>query len=121
MKHQFMVVAVVALSACSLPVTETPSELPVLSETAQHSRFAAFQEALELAQNDQPTPWQTSRALGGIVTPIDTIHSAADGWCRSYEEIIADGQKRYHLVGIACRKSSQGWLVLDVRPFTEQG
>jgi surface antigen len=121
MKHLCVIAAVGALSACSLLNTETPSNLPGLSEAAQDDRFATFQYALEHAQDDQAMQWHVSDASRGSVTPIDTVHSATDGWCRSYEEVIADGATRYRLVGIACRKSAQGWLVLDVRPFKEQG
>ena len=119
MRHCFAIVAVAALSACALPATEDPSELPTLNEAAQGKRFAAFQAALEYGRSDQPVQWKVSSAMRGSVTPIDTVRSRTDGWCRSYEELIADGAKRYRVVGIACRKSPQRWLVLDVRPFTE--
>jgi surface antigen len=119
MRHWFVIVAVAALSACALPTTEDPSELPTLNEAAQGKRFAAFQAALEYGRSDQPVQWQVSAELRGSVTPIDTVRSRTDGWCRSYEELIADGTKRYRVVGIACRKAPRRWLVLDVRPFTE--
>ena len=120
MRHCFVIVAVVTLSACALPATEDPSELPTLNEAAQDRRYAAFQAALEYGRSDQPVLWQVSSAeVRGSVTPIDTVRSRTDGWCRSYEELIAAGPKRYRVVGIACRKASQRWLVLDVRPFAE--
>jgi surface antigen len=100
---------------------EDVSDLPSLNETAQNKRFAAFQAALEYGRGDQPVPWQASAEQRGSVTPIDTVRSRTDGWCRSYEELIAADSKRYRVVGIACRKAWQHWLVLDVRPFTEGG
>ena len=98
MRHWFVIVTVAVLSACALSATEDASDLPALNEAAQGKRFAAFQVALEYGGSDR-----------------------TDGWCRSYEELIADGGKRYRVVGIACRKAAQRWLVLDVRPFTEGG
>jgi surface antigen len=121
MRHRFVIVAVVILSSCALPATEDPSELPTLNEAAQGKRFAAFQAALESGRSDQPVQWQVSAEQRGSITPIDTVRSSTDGWCRSYEELIAAGPKRYRVVGIACRKGWQRWLVLDVRPFTEGG
>lgn len=121
MRHRFVIIAVLTLSACALPTTEDPSELPALKEVAQGKRFAAFQAALEYGRSDQPIQWQVSEEQRGSVTPIDTVRSQTDGWCRSYEELIAADQKRYRVVGIACRKAWQRWLVLDVRPFAEGG
>jgi surface antigen len=121
MRHWFVIVTVAVLSACALSATEDASDLPALNEAAQGKRFAAFQVALEYGGSDRPVQWQVSAEQRGSVTPIDTVRSRTDGWCRSYEELIADGGKRYRVVGIACRKAAQRWLVLDVRPFTEGG
>ena len=121
MKHQFVIAAAFMLSGCVAPAGESPSDLPALSETAQSRRFAAFQNALEYVQGDHPVRWQVSADLRGSIVPIDTVRSKEDGWCRSFEELIATGPKRYRLVGIACRESARRWLVLDVRPFAEQG
>jgi surface antigen len=121
MRHQFVIAALVALSGCVAPAPEAPSDLPALSEQAQSKRFAAFQNALEYVQGDHPVRWQVSADLRGSIVPIETVRSTTDGWCRSYEELIATGPKRYRLVGIACRKAARHWLVLDVRPFVEPG
>jgi surface antigen len=98
---------------------ERPGELPVLSETAQAKRFAALQYALEHNVSERATVWEVSPAVHGSVAPLETVFSSTDGWCRDYEEVIADGRKRYRLVGIACRNPGSRWLVLDVRPFVE--
>jgi surface antigen len=121
MKHRFVIAAALTLSGCVAPGGESPSELPALSETAQSRRFAAFQHALEYVPGDHPVRWQVSAELRGSIVPIDTIRSREDGWCRSFEELIAAGPKRYRVVGIACRESARHWLVLDVRPFAEHG
>ena len=121
MRHWFVIITVVTLSACAQPAMEDVSDLPSLNQTAQDKRFAAFQAALEYGQSDQSVQWQASAEQRGSVTPIDTVRSHTDGWCRSYEELIAAGSKRYRVVGIACRKAWQHWLVLDVRPFREGG
>jgi hypothetical protein len=70
--------------------------------------------------DDHPTSWEVSPNLFGSIAPIETVLSSTDGWCRDYEEVIADDSRRYRLVGIACRKPGPRWLVLDVRPFVEQ-
>jgi surface antigen len=121
MKHPFVIAAVLTLSGCVAPTGDSPSDFPALSETAQSRRYAAFQDALEYVPGDRPVRWQVSPDLRGSVVPIDTIRSKQDGWCRSFEELIATGPKRYRLVGIACREATRRWLVLDVRPFTEDG
>ena len=120
MKHRLVIVAAFELSGCVSPA-ESPSDLPALSEMAQSERFGAFQDALESVQDDHPVRWQVSADVRGSIVPIDTVRSRTDGWCRSFEELIATGPRRYRLVGIACRKAAQHWLVLDVRPFAEQG
>ena len=119
-KRLFVIVPITALSACAAPNMEAPSDLPALSEAAQMRRHTAWQDALEHNAGGQTTTWSVSGARGSIA-PIDTVFSSTDGWCRDYEEVIADGAKRYRLVGVACRKPGQRWLVLDVRPFTETG
>ena len=121
MKHQFVIAAMLTLSGCVAPADESPSDFPALSEIAQSRRFAAFQDALEYLPGDHPVRWQVSPDLRGSIVPLDTVRSTQDGWCRSFEELIATGPKRYRLVGIACREAARRWLVLDVRPFTEHG
>src|SRR5690349_8439150 len=121
MKHWFVIITVATLSGCVQPAIENASDLPSLNATAQDRRFAAFQAALEYGQSDQPVQWQASAEQRSSVTAIDTVRSRTDGWCRSYGELIAADSKRYRVVGIACRKGWQRWLVLDVRPFTEGG
>jgi surface antigen len=121
MKHQFVIAAMLTLSGCVAPADESPSDFPALSEIAQSRRFAAFQDALEYLPGDHPVRWQVSADLRGSIVPLDTVRSTEDGWCRSFEELIATGPKRYRLVGIACREAARRWLVLDVRPFAEHG
>ena len=120
-KHLFVVVPITALSACSAPNMEVPGDLPALSEAAQMRRLIAWQYALGHNAGGETTTWSVSGEAHGSIAPIDTVFSSTDGWCRDYEEVIADGAKRYRLVGVACRKPGQRWLVLDVRPFTETG
>jgi hypothetical protein len=120
-KHLFAVVPITALSACSAPNMEAPGDLPALSEAAQMRRLTAWQYALEHNAGGETTTWSVSGEAHGSIAPIDTAFSSTDGWCRDYEEVIADEAKRYRLVGVSCRKPGQRWLVLDVRPFTETG
>jgi hypothetical protein len=80
MKHQFVII-VILLSGCVPSVTETPSDLPPLSEMAQSRRIAAFQNALEFAEDDHPARWQVSDDLRGSIVPIDSVRSQMDGWC----------------------------------------
>lgn len=117
MRHLHVMAAVVLLSACAQHGGEQPSELPALSEIAQSRRFVAFQDAMEKTPGDQTVRWQASAGTFGTIAPLDTVFSKTDGWCRSYEEAIANGDRRYRLVGIACRNAPRRWLVLDVQPF----
>lgn len=98
-----------------------PGELPALNQVAQSKRFITFEQAMEQSPSERSVRWQVSNEVFGSVTPIDTVYSRTDGWCRSYEEIIADGVKRYRIVGIACRDAPRRWLVLDVRPLGSRG
>jgi surface antigen len=120
-KHLFLLAPLLAISSCTTPPVETPTGLPALDGSAQAQRFAAVQYALENDQGGHPTLWQGSGDVRGSVAPLETVRSSTYGWCRDYEELITSGPKRYRLVGIACRKPGQGWLVLDVRPFAEPG
>lgn len=120
MKHLYMIAVMAALAACTVP-NMSPRELPPLGKLAQARRFAAWQHALEYNVSGTTSLWSVSDKLRGSIAPINTYFSHTDGWCRDYEEMIADGTKRYGLVGIACRKPGPHWLVLDVRPFTEAG
>ena len=121
MNPRFVLTALLALAGCTRPPAETPSALPALDEGAQMQRYAAVQYALENGQGGQPTLWLASESVRGSVAPLETVRSSTWGWCRDYEELITDGPKHYRLVGIACRKSGRGWLVLDIRPFAEPG
>jgi surface antigen len=118
-KHLLVLASLLAVIGCTTGPPETPTGLPMLDQNAQLERFAAVQYALENDQGGQPTLWQGSGDVRGSIAPLETVRSSAYGWCRDYEELITSGPKRYRLVGIACRKPSQGWLVLDVRPFAE--
>lgn len=80
----------------------------------------AFEQAMEKSPTDRSVRWQMSNAVHGTVTPLDTVYSKMDGWCRSYEEIIANGMQHHHIVGIACRDAQRRWLVLDIRPLAER-
>ena len=117
MRHLLATTPIALLLGCSLPAADQDNALPPLSGVAQSERYTAFQNAMERSPADGSVRWQVSNAVSGSVTPIDTVYSRTDGWCRSYEEIIADGAKRYRIVGIACRDAPQRWLVLDVRPL----
>ena len=117
MRFLLIMFAIVPLWACAVPKPEQPSEMPTLNEIAQSHRFAAFQDAMEKSQGDQSVRWQASAEIFGTIAPLDTVFSSTDGWCRSYEEAIANGVRRYRVVGIACRNAPRRWLVLDVRPF----
>lgn len=118
-KHLLLLAPLLAISGCATRPAETPPGLPALDGNAQAQRFAAVQYALENDRGGRPTLWQGSGDVRGSVAPLETVRSTTYGWCRDYEELITSGSKRYRLVGIACRKPSQGWLVLDVRPFAE--
>ena len=104
-----------------MPADDQASGLPELNEVAQSRRFIAFQDAMEKSPNDSSVRWQVSDDVVGIITPIDTVYSRTDGWCRSYEEIITNRAKRYRLVGIACRDAPRRWLILNVRPLRASG
>ena len=106
------------LAGCAVE-TPAPAELPALSEAAQARRFAAWQQALEKNAGGESTTWSDRGGARGSIAPIDTVHSQTEGWCRDYEELIASGEARYRVVGIACRKPGPRWLVLDVRSFAE--
>jgi surface antigen len=95
--------------------------LPALSERAQALRFATWQQAMERNVSGQTASWTDSSQLRGSIAPIETVNSTTEGWCRDYEEVIAAADKRYRVVGIACRKPGPRWLVLDVRAFNEAG
>jgi surface antigen len=120
MKCIIVLAALIAVCGCAELTTEGSGDLPALPEAAQAQRFAAFQYAMEHDPGGHPTTWEVSPVLRGSVAPMETVLSSTDGWCRDYEEVIADGAKRYRLVGIACRKPGPRWLVLAVRPFVEQ-
>jgi surface antigen len=120
MKRIIVVSALIAVCGCAELRTEQPGDLPALPKDAQVQRFATFQYAMEHDSGGRSTTWEISPALRGSVAPLETVLSRTDGWCRDYEEVIADGLKRYRLVGIACRKPGPRWLVLDVRPFVER-
>ena len=121
MKHLLVLASLLAIGGCATRPAEAPSGLPALDGNAQMQRFAAVQYALDNDQGGQPTLWQGSGNTRGSVAPLETVRARAYGWCRDYEEVITDGPTHYRLVGIACRKPGQGWLVLDIRPFTEPG
>ena len=121
MKYLFVIASLAAVSGCAVPNTQTPSDLPTLSQAAQKQRFAAWQHALEHNLGGETTTWRVSDDVHGSIAPIASAFSSTDGWCRDYEEVIAERTKRYRVVGIACRRPGAGWLVLDVRPFTETG
>jgi len=118
MKHVIKLLALLTVCGCTT-TNDQPGELPSLSEAAQGQRFTALQSALEHNVSGRATPWQVSPTSYGTVDPLQTVFSGTDGWCRDYEEIIADGSRRYRLVGIACRNPGPRWLVLNVRPFVE--
>lgn len=119
MKHAYLLAALIALSSCANPNATSSGNFPVLNQTAQTRRFGAWQYALEHNAGGKATSWGASAQVRGSIAPIETVFSSTDGWCRTYEELIAKGTKRYRLVGIACRKPGARWLVLDVRPFAE--
>src|SRR5689334_3860000 len=83
-----MVGAVTLVSGCVSSGREQPSQLPSLSEAVQNRRFTAFQDAMEESPGNSSVRWQISSEIFGRITPIDTVVSKSDGWCRSYEEII---------------------------------
>jgi surface antigen len=118
MKRLQVLVPLIVLAACAAP-SPTPADLPVLGDSAQARRFAAWQQALEHNTGGETTSWSDSGEVRGSIAPIDTVRSGTDGWCRDYEEVIAEGAKQYRVVGIACRKQGPRWLVLDVRAFTD--
>jgi surface antigen len=120
-KYLLVLASLLAVSGCTTRPAETPAGLPALDGSAQTQRFAAMQYALENDEGGQPTLWQASGDARGSVAPLETVRSSTYGWCRDYEELITSGAKHYRLVGIACRQPSQGWLVLDVRPFAAPG
>ena len=95
--------------------------LPVLSESAQALRYATWQHAMERNVSGQTASWAESSQVRGSVAPIETVSSTTEGWCRDYEEVIAAADKRYRVVGIACRKPGPRWLVLNIRAFNEAG
>lgn len=118
MKHVIKWLALLTVCGCTTTI-EQPGGLPSLSEAAQGQRYTALQSALEHNVSGRATLWQVSSASYGSVAPLETVFSKTDGWCRDYEEVIADGPRRYRLVGIACRNPGPRWLVLNVRPFVE--
>ena len=121
MKHLHLLVPLAVMAACAARNSMPESNLPVLSESAQTRRFVAWQQALEKNIGGETTSWSDSGEVRGSIAPINTVCSSIDGWCRDYEEVIADRTMRYRVVGIACRKPGPRWLVLDVRTFTEAG
>ena len=121
MKRLFVIASLAAASGCALPYTEAPSDLPSLSQAAQKQRFAAWQHALEHNRGGETTTWNVSDDVRGSIAPVGSVFSSTYGWCRDYEEAIAEHTKRYRVVGIACRNPEERWLILDVRPFTETG
>jgi len=118
MKYIIQLFVLLTICGCAM-TSEQPAELPALSRAVQLKRFAALQYALEHNVSGRVTVWEVSPASRGSVAPLETVFSRTDGWCRDYEEIIVNGRQHYRLVGIACRNSRSGWLVLDVRPFVE--
>jgi surface antigen len=120
MKHVIVLSVFLGMCGCAALTTEQPGDLPPLPEAAQLQRYAALQYAMEHDVGGRPAIWEVSPTLRGSIAPLETVLSSTDGWCRDYEEVIADGPKRYSLVGIACRKPGPRWLVLDVRPFVQR-
>src|SRR5262245_60851382 len=121
MRHLLVTATVALLSACSIAADDQASGLPALNEVTQSRRFIAFQDAMEKSPNDGSVRWRVSNDVVGAITPIDTVFSRTDGWCRSYEQIITDGATRYSVVGIACRDAPQRWLVLNVQTLRTSG
>lgn len=118
MKYVIEILVLLAICGCTTMI-EQPGELPSLSGAAQTERYAALQSALEHNVSGHARLWRSSPGSSGSVAPLETRFSSTDGWCRDYEELIADGPRRYRLVGVACRNRGPRWLVLDVRPFIE--
>lgn len=103
------------LAACALQRPPAPPPgYPILNGAAQVHRYEAMQEALDHNASGDPRLWIGPGRAKGRITPLETVSSKLYGWCRSYEEEIADAVQQQSVIGIACR-TREGWLVLDLR------
>jgi surface antigen len=109
----------VTASVAACAPTEKPSGFPALDAVAQARRSAAMQTAFETYPSGKIALWSENDRVRGRVVPLATLRTSLYGWCREYEERIANERNDYRLVGIACRTETGQWLIVDIRSYVE--
>ncbi|HEY6439919.1 MAG TPA: RT0821/Lpp0805 family surface protein [Acetobacteraceae bacterium] len=94
----------------------TSSDL-VLADSALRQRSYALQRALETQLSGSQAKWSDAdTGAAGIVTLVDTKHSAQYGWCRDFAERIQSSGRAYSLHGTGCRDPAKIWDIVAMAP-----
>ena len=77
-------------------LTGYTSSDPVLADSALRQRSYALQRALETQLSGSQAKWSDAdTGAAGVVTLVDTKHSAQYGWCRDFAERIQSSGRAY--------------------------
>jgi hypothetical protein len=98
-------------------LTGYTSSDPVLADSALRQRSYALQRALETQLSGSQAKWaDADTGAAGIVTLVDTKHSAQYGWCRDFAERIQSSGRAYSLHGTGCRDPAKIWDIVAMAP-----
>jgi hypothetical protein len=103
-------------------LTGYTSSDPVLADSALRQRSYALQRALETQLSGSQAKWSDAdTGAAGVVTLVDTKHSAQYGWCRDFAERIQSSGRAYSLHGTGCRDPSKIWDIIAMAPGSGGG
>ena len=95
---------------------------PVLADSALRQRSYALQRALETQVSGSQAKWaDADTGAAGVVTLVDTKHSAQYGWCRDFAERIQSSGRAYSLHGTGCRDPAKVWDIIAMAPGKGEG
>lgn len=103
-------------------LTGYTSSDPVLADSALRQRSYALQRALETQLSGSQAKWSDAdTGAAGVVTLVDTKHSAQYGWCRDFAERIQSSGRAYSLHGTGCRDPAKIWDIVAMAPGSGGG
>ena len=103
-------------------LTGYTSSDPVLADSALRQRSYALQRALETQLSGSQAKWSDAdTGAAGVVTLVDTKHSAQYGWCRDFAERIQSSGRAYALHGTGCRDPAKIWDIVAMAPGSGGG
>jgi len=103
-------------------LTGYTSSDPILADSALRQRSYALQRALETQLSGSQAKWSDAdTGAAGVVTLVDTKHSAQYGWCRDFAERIQSSGRAYSLHGTGCRDPAKIWDIVAMAPGSGGG